>query len=253
MGIAERNAIGSTDFFLEDGDPEMKEMYSLLSEALFGVENPTNPHEDDTSHGKFEDMDLDSVLAQVTGNLSLQEQEETMRDVYGVREIMEETPQFVQEHLAKLEGSIAKISIKVGYDKAYDKAPEYVREFRLMALRTERFDPDLAANHMVNFFDKKMALFGEEKLTRDIQISDLDPEKDIPILESGVIQLLPSRDRSGRDIIMIVPKLLKGSLDNSLVRVVRWLHLVGSEIVNRMQPETKKQVTHPVECFLLRI
>jgi hypothetical protein len=61
----------------------------------------------------------------------------------------------------------------------------------------------------------KQALFGDEALARDIRLSDFSKE-DMLTLESGCLQLLPSRDVAGRPIFSIAPMYRpeSGSADN---------------------------------------
>ena len=75
-------------------------------------------------------------------------------------------------------------------EKALDMAPEYVLHtgFCLKFLRAERFDVPLAAARMALYFQEKESLFGEEKLCRDILLSDLS-EDDMQCLKSGYVQV----------------------------------------------------------------
>jgi len=72
-------------------------------------------------------------------------------------------------------------------------------KFRLMFLRAAGFHPQKAAIRLVAFFKEKLRYFGQEPLTRQIQLSDLDSD-DLACLKAGHTQVLPPRDRSGRPI-----------------------------------------------------
>lgn len=120
---------------------------------------------------------------------------------------MDEAPEFVQQKLDEMDQNVRKIRRKQAYDRAKYTNEAYVtdRSFRLMFLRADRFDANLSAQRLVRHFEVKRELFGDgEVLGRDIFLSDLDDD-DMRALESGFIQLLPSRDSSGRSIFSIAP------------------------------------------------
>ena len=79
---------------------------------------------------------------------------------------------------------------KISLEKALDRAPEYVLDtgFCLKFLRAEQFDVPLAAARMALYFQEKEALFGEDKLCRDILLSDLNSD-DLECLKTGYVQV----------------------------------------------------------------
>lgn len=149
-----------------------------------------------------EPKEFDRSLAQEMNQLSLSERERKCEEVHGISSFMEETPDLVYEALFELEREVAAIEPKTAYDMALKMDRSYVegRKFRLMFLRAELFDVKKAAERMVLFLEKKLKFFGPASLVRSIQMSDLDDD-DITTLKSGVFQILPSRDRSGRPIL----------------------------------------------------
>jgi hypothetical protein len=147
----------------------------------------------------------DSILAASLNQMSLQEREKVYEDVHGVAPPSNpEEPTFVASCLAELQTELDAIPplLKVAYDLAYSQHSLYVThsKFRLLFLRSESFQPKAAASKMVGFLEAKLELFGPDKVSRDILLSDYDPS-DIKCLESGLYQLLPGRDRSGRPVI----------------------------------------------------
>ena len=70
-----------------------------------------------------------------------------------------------------------------------------------MFLRAELFDVPKAVKRLLFFLQKKLELFGEQTLTRDLRLSDLSEDAQ-HALENGSFQLLPFRDRSGRIIFI---------------------------------------------------
>ena len=118
---------------------------------------------------------------------------------------------------------------KEAYNMAMAQNPNHVQSLRLSFLRAESFDIQHAAIRMISYFDAKLDLFGPNLLTKDITIQDLeecgttnqsndpnvnataatDSNVDIECLNTGYVQLLPARDRSGRPIVCWIPGLMK--------------------------------------------
>ena len=144
--------------------------------------------------------------------------QESLHDVYGVAQIIEETPEFLAERLAALDISLTATSDRSCYHKAWKLSPKYMDKFRLLALRAASFNVAEASNRLILFFEKKAELFGMETITRDIQLSDLNAA-DLEVLESGAFQLLPSKDRAGRAILSILPMMRNADCD--VLNVVR--------------------------------
>jgi hypothetical protein len=162
--------------------------------------NPS--HNDDSKPLPSLEKDVDALMAQELSAMSIQERERCYYDIHGISDAVDETPEFIDERLAKLDKELAQISEKVNFQLAESQNKEYTscRRFRLKFLRAESFNPKQAAERLVRFFDEKWKLFGPGKLTKDIKLSDLD-EFDRRCLESGIGQLLPRRDSGGRTIL----------------------------------------------------
>lgn len=69
-----------------------------------------------------------------------------------------------------------------------------------MFLRADDYNPKNAATRLVKFMEGKLKYFGSDPLARPIEYSDLDNDT-IQCLRSGVMQILPCRDRAGRAIL----------------------------------------------------
>jgi len=110
----------------------------------------------------------------------------------------------VEDALKDLSEELANMPCKQksALDKAMEISPDYVRSlnFQLKFLRAEKFDARLAAVRMALYFEEKLALFGEEKLARDILLSDLN-EDDMECLKSGYLQVLSDLDFGNRKVI----------------------------------------------------
>jgi hypothetical protein len=151
------------------------------------------------------DEDPAAVIAKAMNNLSIQEREQAYEDMHGVSAMVQETPQLIAESLTKMGHCLQRIHHKPAYDLAFTIQADYVQDprLRLMFLRADRFDPDLAAKRLTKFMDMKLNLFGRDKLCQwHIGIDDLDDDARF-ILQSGIFQILPSRDSRGRVVTVI--------------------------------------------------
>jgi len=99
------------------------------------------------------------------------------------------------------------------YEECLRQDPGFVnnRDFQMMFLRADRYDPDLAARRMVAHLREKLDLFGLDKLTKDLDSSDMDDD-DAATLRLNCVSILPFRDRSGRLIGVIRPSNLDGTV-----------------------------------------
>jgi hypothetical protein len=152
----------------------------------------------------FDLTEMDKVRAQEIYDLSLQERNSVYEDVHGVAEPFKEEPGVLAQRLSILGWHLSTIRNKPAYDFALRQSPEYVRNrsFCLMFLRAAEFDALKAAHKMVAHFELKLELFGREKLVQVITYDDLD-EDDRDFLQSGAIQILPTKDRAGRPILAV--------------------------------------------------
>jgi len=137
-------------------------------------------------------------------------QEERMRalqDVHGVVDVPEEDPDIVQTRLTEMDEMLTCLdpSQRYAIDEAVKRRPAYVKRFRLAFLRAEAFDAAKAIRRMAAHFESRLAFFKTvDVLGRDIKMSDLSAwTEDLPLIESGALQLLKHLDRAGRSIILI--------------------------------------------------
>jgi hypothetical protein len=164
---------------------------------------------------------IQNLLVRDLNNLSLTERESVYEDLHGVSGLVHESPELVVSCLAELELGITMTRRRDAYTAAARKDSSYTssRTLRLQFLRAEHFDSGKAAARLVEFFERKLELFGPDPLARDLLISDLN-EEDQKCLESGLMTLVPEKDKAGRGIITWMP-MLKGSFSvGSRVRVI---------------------------------
>jgi hypothetical protein len=197
---------------------------NLLGETPDGGISKMHEHEIERTMAEQElnQDNIDAVLAEELNQMSFQEREAMYEEIHGVDSIVNETPKFVAERLEDLENELQNISNKPAYDRAESTSKEYVtsHKFRLMLLRADSFDARKAAHRLVRFMEGKLKLFGPEALTRPILYNDLDAD-DRKALKSGMFQISPARDRSGRAIFGNYLKLLPGPCHKRTENVVR--------------------------------
>jgi hypothetical protein len=188
----------------------------ISDQGSFSRNSPTTPLSG--NHGPSPES-VDALIASELNLLSIEERDTILSDIHGVADIVKEEPTFLHFQLSQLETELSQIRNKTAYDLAESLSVDYVNDqkFRLMFLRAASFDVKAAAAWMARFFDEKLELFGADKLTKDIEWSDLD-EDDIEAFESGWFQLLSEKDRSGRRIICLFPRLQRFRNAQNMVR-----------------------------------
>lgn len=148
--------------------------------------------------------EADELLAKEMNELSVTERERVLEEVHGVAEVMQETPVFVSQKLAKLDQEVSNIRKRTAYDRALFLSTRHVRDpkLRLMFLRAEYFDARKAAKRMVLYFESKQVLWGDTKLVKTITLDDFD-EEDMRSLEARSIQNPVVKDEAGRTLCFI--------------------------------------------------
>ena len=170
-----------------------------LQERLLGKHFERNLQEDEHASATM----IDLMLAKEFNKLSVHERSKTYEELHGVDEGVQETPAFIEYSLRQLNEEVSKIRTKCAFDLAEQQNEAYVNDskFRLMFLRASGFHPRNAAIRMVGYFEGMLEYFGENYLTKRIRFSDLDRD-DQACAKAGHTQILPSRDQSGRAILL---------------------------------------------------
>ena len=146
-----------------------------------------------------------SELAQQMKNLDIAQFHQSQLEVHGIAEPLDESPEMIERLLAELDLWIDRLKASRSgrvYRIAEKQSLKFVtdRKFRLMFLRAECLDPKKAAKRMLFHMEKKLELWGEEKLCKEITREDLDSD-DLESLENGHFTMLPLRDLTGRLVI----------------------------------------------------
>eukprot|EP00539_Tryblionella_compressa_P002474 CAMPEP_0178741338 /NCGR_PEP_ID=MMETSP0744-20121128/5085_1 /TAXON_ID=913974 /ORGANISM="Nitzschia punctata, Strain CCMP561" /LENGTH=493 /DNA_ID=CAMNT_0020394201 /DNA_START=7 /DNA_END=1488 /DNA_ORIENTATION=+ len=191
------------------------DILTLVSNALGGKSVPETPEE-----AAF----VEEILAAELNELSLVERDLILFDVHGLPTADEDDPPNVNEYFTQLERALEESSSedKSAYELVVQQYPNYVssNEFRLMFLRSEKFDVPKTAAKIIHHFNVKRYLFGDgEVMGRPVKLKDLS-EDDMESLEAGFIQVSPTRDAAGRTILLLAPGQRKFKALENLMRTM---------------------------------
>lgn len=155
-----------------------------------------------------DDADIDKILSDELEKLTVDEREQIAYDVHGLLRNSQSDPLDIDFRLAELEQEIRKVRNRKDYEKAKYLNESFVsdRSFRLMFLRCDQFNVQIAAQRIVKHFEIKRELFGDKCLARTLRMSDLN-EDDMEVLNSGLFHLQPTRDVAGRLVMVFDPGL----------------------------------------------
>lgn len=159
--------------------------------------------------------ETEELIAEALGKLSIKDREDAYFEMHGVAEIPNETEDFVNKKCDMFQQELDKIrnnknvwtrtlpisSLELAESRIYSFARD--KRLHLKFLRAENFVPRKAVERMVLYFDWKRELFGDDKICEKITTNDLSAE-DLAYFRLGKVQILPSRDRAGRAVIVFI-------------------------------------------------
>lgn len=147
--------------------------------------------------------DINKLLSDELEKLTFDEREQIAFDVHGLSHHRQGDPTDIDFKLAELEQELRKIRNRKDFEKAKYLNEEFVnnRDFRLLFLRCDQFNPQVAAQRLVKHFEIKREIFGDKCLARELRMSDLN-EDDMIVLRSGIFHVLPTRDVAGRTVLV---------------------------------------------------
>lgn len=203
---------GNVAFAAPNGDVESRFVSNIndLQDDVIGGDGSSSPdnQSDDATLRTLVDGNGEILLAREMAGLSTSELETVQYDIHGVTEKVTETSELLREKLSELHTTIAEIrnsdpTSASAYIVAETMNPGYVKDdsFRLLFLRASHFDVDQSCKRLLGHFEKKLELFGPQKLCKTITLDDLDAD-DMDCMNRGQSQLLPYRDRSGRAVFI---------------------------------------------------
>jgi hypothetical protein len=161
------------------------------------------------------DEDIEAALANELTKLSLSDRNKIQEEIHCVTSLaVPETSVFVEDSLEKLRLETSSL-VGTGGGNVYVDAivmeSAYVQsqDFCLRFLRADFFSVKLAAKRMLNHLELLFKFFGLVALHRPLRYSDLTREEQ-DCMRKGPSQILPSRDKAGRLIL-----ILQGSMEKS--------------------------------------
>jgi len=194
----------------------MHNRFSTVLAERFGLAKDRFPETEREIH------QAEDALAKEMSRMSLVEQERILFDVHGIETTTPgdaasvgcsgesvascDPESHLEDYLRRFDEEVRRVSTvdRTAYERAVYLDEDYVRGMRTTFLRASNFDALAAAEGMAKYFTHKRELFGDGILARDVRLSDLT-DYELEHLESGYLQLLPSRDASGRAVIFMAP------------------------------------------------
>lgn len=176
--------------------------------------------------------EVDSMLARELTQMSMVTRSNIQEEIHGVHSLAtKETPELIYRSLQQLQHEIDSITgtSKTVYEDAMiagNCSYACSDEFRLKFLRADFFDPKKAAVRYLAHLENLWQWWGPISLQRPLQFSDLDREQ-VEVVRSGCVQILPSRDRAGRLVQVVI-------IDESWFR-----HTMETRVSERMDKHDK--------------
>ena len=156
---------------------------------------------------------MEKLWAKELYELSLKERETINNEVHGVllsdmhtnpdKEWSEEQYSFYLDAFQKEIDTNVTFADKQSYLKGVGLGSSYIlsNDFRMGFIRTEHYNIENAIRRYCRCLDSLLEYFGECALMRPLLMSDLT-KKEAKFLREGYVQILPSRDRLGRRILV---------------------------------------------------
>lgn len=224
--------------FPGNGFSSLDQQQSIVLDTMSEVLNPLFPRTSKRSA---------QLIEEAMQSLSLEERERVHQEILGIKytgsnvpspgttptheikkvELESDSLEFRRERLERMERELQRLRAgsswslqMVAVELAERQNLAFVEnpKFRLRFLLAEDWDATKAAGRFIRYFDWKLELFGEAKLTKTITLNDLQPE-DIKMLKKGHTQILPSRDWAGRAVFW---SLCHGQVFDSPESMVRY-------------------------------
>jgi hypothetical protein len=94
---------------------------------------------------------------------------------------------------------------KIAYEHALRLRSQYIydQQFRMKFLHGENFDAHAASVRFCKWLDLLQEYFGDFALMRPLYMTDLGKDE-LRLLRLGTLQILPTRDRAGRRVAMLI-------------------------------------------------
>jgi hypothetical protein len=151
--------------------------------------------------------EIEAAMAHELSALSPNDRTSVLEEIHCVKSMaVQEKHELVDDALGKFRRqAISLVGFSGGNDcsDALDFDTPYVksREFGLKFLRADFFNANLAARRMVSHLELLFKFYGPLALQRPLRFSDLT-KKEKFCIRKGALQILPSRDKAGRLILI---------------------------------------------------
>jgi len=131
-----------------------------------------------------------------------------------------ETADLIEQSLAVFEKEVSRIESKSDLLAAQEKCPELLDDaFKLLFLRTDLFDPELAALRYVLHWKNRVELFGSHKAFLPMTLTGA-MQDDVQTLAQGYFRLVPGQER----VILVDPSRKPSKYDaDSIARCVWYM------------------------------
>lgn len=164
---------------------------------------------EDTKEGSASSPPLkyytDKDFAAEMNAMTNEERQAILESLHGVSRAIPESPELVDSKIAELLSHLEYIPAheKDAWDRAVFLRPSLARDRRwfLTCLRARRFKARDAARLLVNYYENKRQLFGDDLLTARLTWKDLTTEEQSLLSDIGVYQVLLHREKAGRPIV----------------------------------------------------
>jgi hypothetical protein len=187
-------------------------------------ENVSHPGSSSSESDSMTDMEYlraaNTRISKEQHRLSYSDRNSIHEEIHGVAfSAQEESSDLLQSSLAQLSKELEDLvkldwknynttsSLSAGYllSRRDGANGTYVNnpDFRLRFLRCEDFDAKKAAIRLMKFMNFILEIFGAFALFRPIKLTDFK-RNEMKVLQSGFLQVLPFRDRSGRKVFIWV-------------------------------------------------
>ncbi|KAG7351821.1 hypothetical protein IV203_007869 [Nitzschia inconspicua] len=172
---------------------------------------------------------LDGVTKKLQ-SMSIREQERAMCDMYAATPeviLAKEASQTEDQWVDQMDAAIARKTSSSRHHPALQLAMhtdlQYVKDQRWKFLRAEDWNVDRAVERMSKFMELKLEAFGSERLCRELRLDDLTPQDMIWWRETGFLQVLDEKDRSGRQVVFLFGKAQMPVPVDTVIRVSMYL------------------------------
>lgn len=187
---------------LNEGNQEVNDNAAIPSR----LSRSFGPFSSTTASSPINPSQVDSMLAQELHKLSFQDRSRIEEEIHGVQSVAgDETPEMVGSALDAFQYELGRLrsAQKEAYEVATVMDSKYVqdRDFRLKYLRAALFDPKKAALMFCKYLDLLYRYYGPQTLLRPLRYDDLGKAEQDK-LRVGNMQVLPSRDRAGRLVVL---------------------------------------------------